>query len=138
MHNADQIEKLDVREGDTVFVEKGGEIIPKIIGVDFEKRDPTSQHTPYRSTCPECGAELVRAEGEAIHYCPNALGCPPQIIGRIQHFISRRAMDIEGLGGETVALLVKNGLIHNYADLYELKKSKFCLWNAWLKSRLRT
>lgn len=124
LHNADQIEKLDVREGDTVFVEKGGEIIPKIIGVDFEKRDPTSQHTPYRSTCPECGAELVRAEGEAIHYCPNALGCPPQIIGRIQHFISRRAMDIEGLGGETVALLVKNGLIHNYADLYELKKEQ--------------
>ncbi|HEA30255.1 MAG TPA: NAD-dependent DNA ligase LigA [Leeuwenhoekiella sp.] len=124
LHNADQIEKLDVREGDTVFVEKGGEIIPKIIGVDFEKRDPKSEPTEYLKTCPECDTELVRAEGEAIHYCANALGCPPQIIGRIQHFISRRAMDIEGLGGETVALLVKNDLIHNYADLYELKKEE--------------
>ncbi|WP_031425739.1 NAD-dependent DNA ligase LigA [Flavimarina sp. Hel_I_48] len=124
LHNADQIEKLDIREGDTVFVEKGGEIIPKIIGVDFEKRDPNSEPTEYRKTCPECETELVRTEGEAIHYCPNALGCPPQIIGRIQHFISRRAMDIEGLGGETVALLVKNDLIHNYADLYELKKEQ--------------
>jgi len=124
LHNADQIEKLDIREGDTVFVEKGGEIIPKIIGVDFEKRDPNSEPTEYRKTCPECNTELVRTEGEAIHYCPNALGCPPQIIGRIQHFISRRAMDIEGLGGETVALLVKNDLIHNYADLYELKKEE--------------
>ncbi len=124
LYNADQIEKLDVREGDTVFVEKGGEIIPKIIGVNFEKRNPNSQPTEYRKTCPECDTDLVRAEGEASHYCPNALGCPPQIIGRIQHFISRRAMDIEGLGGETVALLVKNDLIHSYADLYELKKEQ--------------
>lgn len=124
LHNADQIEKLDIREGDTVFVEKGGEIIPKIIGVDFEKRDPNSKPTEFRQTCPECGTELVRAEGEVLHYCPNALGCPPQIIGRIQHFISRRAMDIEGLGGETVALLVNNNLIQNYADLYELKKEQ--------------
>lgn len=120
LHNADQIEKLDIREGDTVFVEKGGEIIPKIIGVNFTQRDPTSKPTQYITECPECGTPLIRAEGEAQHYCPNAEGCPPQIIGRIQHFISRKAMDIEGLGGETVALLVNNGLINNYADLYNL------------------
>lgn len=121
LHNADQIEKLDIREGDTVFVEKGGEIIPKIIGVDFTQRDPDSQPTEYLTHCPECGTELVRNEGEAIHFCPNAASCPPQIMGRIQHFISRRAMDIEGLGAETVALLVNNHLIENYADLYLLK-----------------
>lgn len=124
LHNADQIEKLDVREGDSVFVEKGGEIIPKIVGIDFTKRDPKSKPTEYIIHCPECGTELVRLEGEAIHFCPNAKDCPPQIIGRIQHFISRRAMDIEGLGGETVALLVNNGLINNYADLYLLKKEQ--------------
>ena len=124
LHNADQIEKLDVRECDTVFVEKGGEIIPKIIGVDFTQRDPNSQPTQYISECPECSTPLVRTEGEAQHYCPNAEGCPPQIIGRIQHFISRKAMDIEGLGGETVALLVNNGLINNYADLYLLKSEQ--------------
>ncbi|MGB8704830.1 MAG: NAD-dependent DNA ligase LigA [Gillisia sp.] len=124
LHNADQIEKLDVREGDSVFVEKGGEIIPKIVGVDFTKRAPDSQPTKYIHHCPECGTELVRVEGEALHYCPNATGCPPQIIGRIQHFISRKAMDIEGLGGETVTLLVKEDLIENYADLYELKKEQ--------------
>jgi DNA ligase (NAD+) len=124
LHNADQIEKLDIREGDTVFVEKGGEIIPKIIGVDFTQRDSDSQPTAYITHCPECGTPLVRTEGEAQHYCPNAEGCPPQIIGRIQHFISRKAMDIEGLGGETVALLVNNGLINNYADLYLLKEEQ--------------
>lgn len=120
LHNADQIEKLDIREGDEVFVEKGGEIIPKIIAVDLTKRPADSQPTVYISHCPECQTELVRPEGEAKHYCPNYNGCPPQIIGRIQHYISRKAMDIEGLGGETVALLVKEGLITNYADLYEL------------------
>lgn len=124
LHNADQIEKLDIREGDTVFVEKGGEIIPKIIGVDFTQRDPNSLPTNYITECPECGTTLVRTEGEAQHYCPNSEGCPPQIIGRIQHFISRKAMDIEGLGGETVALLVNNGLINNYADLYLLKEEQ--------------
>lgn len=122
LHNADQIEKLDVREGDTVFVEKGGEIIPKIVGVDFTKRDPDSEPTKYATHCPECGTELVRKEGEAQHYCPNYNGCPPQIVGRIQHYISRKAMDIEGLGAETVTLLVNAGLIVNYADLYTLKK----------------
>ena len=120
LHNADQIEKLDIRVGDTVFVEKGGEIIPKIIAVDLSKRPANSQPTKYITHCPECNTELVRSEGEANHYCPNFYGCPPQIIGRIQHFISRKAMDIEGLGGETVALLFNNGLVHNYADLYEL------------------
>jgi DNA ligase (NAD+) len=120
LHNADQIEKLDIRIGDTVFVEKGGEIIPKIIAVDFEKRPEQSEVTHYITNCPECQTALVRSEGEANHYCPNFYGCPPQIIGRIQHFISRKAMDIEGLGGETVALLYNNGLVHNYADLYDL------------------
>lgn len=120
LHNADQIEKLDIRVGDTVFVEKGGEIIPKIIAVDFTKRNENSAPTKYITHCPECHTELVRGEGEANHYCPNFYGCPPQIIGRIQHYISRKAMDIEGLGGETVALLFNNGLVHNFADLYEL------------------
>ncbi|MEF3079273.1 NAD-dependent DNA ligase LigA [Winogradskyella poriferorum] len=120
LHNADQIEKLDIREGDEVFVEKGGEIIPKIIAVDLAKRPADSQPTNYITHCPECQTELIRPEGEAKHYCPNYNGCPPQIVGRIQHYISRKAMDIEGLGGETVALLVKEGLISNYADLYEL------------------
>jgi DNA ligase (NAD+) len=120
LYNADQIAKLDLREGDTVFVEKGGEIIPKIIGVDLSRRRKDSAPTNFITKCPECNTPLVRQEGEALHYCPNAEGCPPQIIGRIQHFISRKAMDIEGLGSETVALLVTNGLIKNYADLYEL------------------
>lgn len=125
LHNADQIEKLDVREGDTVFVEKGGEIIPKIVGVDFSKRNLLSQpQTQYITNCPECQTQLIRKEGEAQHYCPNYYGCPPQITGRIQHFISRKAMDIEGLGGETVELLYKQGLVKNYADLYELKKEQ--------------
>lgn len=124
LHNADQIEKLDIREGDEVYVEKGGEIIPKIVGVDFTKRDPKSEATQYITHCPECGTKLIRNEGEAAHYCPNTNGCPPQVIGRIQHFISRKAMDIEGLGGETVALLVNEGLIGTYADLYELKKEQ--------------
>ena len=124
LYNADQIEKLDIRIGDTVFVEKGGEIIPKIIAVDLTQRPETttttSTTTKYITHCPECQTELVRNEGEANHYCPNFYGCPPQIIGRIQHYISRKAMDIEGLGGETVALLFNNGLVHNYADLYDL------------------
>ena len=120
LHNADQIEKLDVRPGDWVYVEKGGEIIPKIMGVDLDRRDLATPKTVYISNCPECDTTLVRKDGEAHHYCPNDKGCPPQIIGRIQHFISRKALDIEGLGGETVALLVNEGLIRDYADLYEL------------------
>jgi DNA ligase (NAD+) len=124
LHNADQIEKLDIRIGDTVFVEKGGEIIPKIIAVDLTQRNSNALPTNYIANCPECNTELVRIEGEANHYCPNFYGCPPQIIGRIQHFISRKAMDIEGLGGETVALLYNAGLVSNYADLYELQKEE--------------
>lgn len=124
LHNADQIDKLDIRVNDEVFVEKGGEIIPKIIAVDFTKRKPDSVPTQYITHCPECDTQLVRQEGEAQHYCPNYNGCKPQIIGRIQHFISRKAMDIEGLGGETVALLVNEGLINNYSDLYQLTKEQ--------------
>lgn len=122
LHNADQIEKLDIRIDDTVFVEKGGEIIPKIIGV--AERGNQSEPTKYITNCPECQTELVRNEGEANHFCPNFYGCPPQIIGRIQHFITRKAMDIDGLGAETVALLYNANLVTNYADLYELKKEQ--------------
>jgi len=124
LHNADQIKKLDIRVGDTVYVEKGGEIIPKILGVDLSKRPLNSEPTRYITQCPECETALVRQDGEAQHYCPNYNGCNPQIIGRIQHFISRKAMDIDGLGGETVALLVNEGLINNYSDLYELTKEQ--------------
>lgn len=124
LHNADQIEKLDIRINDTVFVEKGGEIIPKIIAVDFSKRPTDSQPTSYATKCPECESELVRAVGDAKHYCPNAYGCAPQITGRIQHFISRKAMDIDGLGAETVDLLRKENLISNYADLYDLTEAQ--------------
>lgn len=124
LHNADQIAKLDVRVGDTVFVEKGGEIIPKIIAVDFTKRSADSKPTEYITHCPECATELIRKEGEAQHFCPNDTGCPTQITGRIQHFISRKAMDIEGMGSETVELLFKQGLIANYADLYTLTKEQ--------------
>ena len=124
LHNADQIEKLDIREGDEVYVEKGGEIIPKIIKVDLSKRPANSQPTKYITHCPECQTELERQEGDAKHYCPNYNGCSVQIIGRIQHYISRKAMDIEGLGGETVALLVNEGLISNYSDLYTLTKEQ--------------
>jgi len=120
LYNADQIERLDIREKDTVFVEKGGEIIPKIIAVDHTKRLESSAVTMYATNCPECDTALVRTEGDAKHYCPNEFGCAPQITGRIQHYISRKAMDIDGLGGETVDLLRKEGLIQNYADLYDL------------------
>ena len=124
LHNADQIEKLDVRINDLVFVEKGGEIIPKIVGVDLSARTADTLPVKYLTHCPECDTELQRNEGDAKHYCPNEYGCPPQITGRIQHFISRKAMDIEGLGGETVDLLRKSGLVENYADLYELTSEK--------------
>ncbi len=121
LHNADQIAKLDLHLGDQVFVEKGGEIIPKITGVKTDERKANATAVTFITHCPECGTALVRNEGEAQHYCPNAYGCPPQITGRIQHYISRKAMDIEGLGSETVELMFRAGLIHNYADLYELK-----------------
>lgn len=120
LHNADQIERLDIREKDIVYVEKGGEIIPKIIGVDFSKRLKDSEPTKYIDHCPECNASLIRIEGEAQHYCPNFSNCKPQITGRIEHFIGRKMMNIDGLGSETVVQLFEAGLINNYADLYDL------------------
>ncbi|MGA9270060.1 MAG: NAD-dependent DNA ligase LigA [Lutimonas sp.] len=122
LHNADQIEKLDLRLGDQVYVEKGGEIIPKITGVDFTARANEAKSIEYITECPDCHTPLKRKEGDAKHFCPNEFGCPTQITGRIQHYISRKAMDIEGLGSESVELLYKNDLIRNYADLYELSK----------------
>ena len=124
LHNADIIEKLDVRVGDFVFVEKGGEIIPKIIGVDFSKRNPAAEKTNYITNCPECDALLQRLEGEANHFCPNDSACPPQVKGRIEHFVSRKAMNIDSLGAETIDQLVKAGLIHNIGDLFQLRKEQ--------------
>lgn len=121
LYNADELERLDLHENDTVFVEKGGEIIPKIVGIDTEKRLADVQKIIYQTHCPECNTELVRKEGEAIHYCPNASHCPPQIIGAMEHFVSRKAMNIDSLGGETVAAFYKIGLIKTYADLFDLK-----------------
>jgi DNA ligase (NAD+) len=120
LHNADQIARLDVRIGDHVWVEKGGEIIPKVIGVDHTQPRGSAHPHEYITRCPECGSELQRLEGEALHYCPNELGCRPQQVGRIEHFISRKAMNIEGLGSETVAGLVEKGKIQTSADLYDL------------------
>ena len=121
LHNAEQMAQLDIRPGDTVYVEKGGEIIPKITGVELSERPAGSRPFSYIDRCPECGTPLVRYEGEAKHYCPNQSGCRPQIIGRILHFIRRKAMDIEGLGEETVELLYDNALLHDIADLYDLR-----------------
>lgn len=120
IHNADQISALDIRLGDMVYVEKGGEIIPKITGVEISERGADSKPFEYITHCPECGSELVRLEGEAKHYCPNSSGCKPQIIGRIEHFVKRKAMDIEGLGGETIELLWENGLLSDISDIYHL------------------
>lgn len=121
LHNAEQIALLDIRVNDMVYVEKGGEIIPKITGVELSRRPADSQPIVFIDRCPECGTPLVKYEGEARHYCPNQNHCPPQIVGRIVHFISRRAMDIDGLGEETVALLYNEGLIKDVADLYGLR-----------------
>ncbi len=124
LHNADQIALLDIRIDDMVYVEKGGEIIPKITGVEEATRRPGSRSFEFVTHCPQCGAELVRYEGEAAWYCPNGSGCPPQIIGRIVHFISRKAMDIEGIGEETVALFYEEGMVRDVADLYDLKPER--------------
>jgi DNA ligase (NAD+) len=121
LHNADQIAILDLHINDMVYVEKGGEIIPKITGVDLSYRESSGKKVEFITRCPECSAELVKNEGEANHFCPNYLHCPPQIKGRIEHFISRKAMDIDGLGEETVDLLFSQQLIRNFADLYDLK-----------------
>ncbi len=120
LHNADQIELLDLHLNDTVYVEKGGEIIPKIVGVDFSGRDNISEKINFITNCPECGTLLIKNEGEANHFCPNYLHCPPQITGRIEHFISRKAMDIDGLGEETIELLYKQNLVRSFPDLYKL------------------
>jgi len=132
LHNADQIEKLDIRVADEVYVEKGGEIIPKIIAVDLSKRPEYSKPTEYITHCPECETELVRTEGEAQHYCPNYNGCKPQIIGRIQHFVSRKAMDIDGLGKGIIELLFHHNKIHNYSDLYYLNYDEINGIRMWL------
>ena len=124
LHNADQMEKLDIREGDWVFVEKGGEIIPKIVGVEMVQRDIFSQPTQYITHCPECNTLLERTEGDAKHFCPNEWGCPPQIKGKMQHFISRKAMNIDGLGEETIEQLYNASLAKNIVDLYRLQKEQ--------------
>ena len=120
LHNADQIQKLDLHINDVVYVEKGGEIIPKIVGVNLEGRSNDAKVVCFINNCPECSTELIRREGEVHHYCPNEIGCPPQIKGKVEHFIGRESMNIDGLGAETVDVLFKNGLINNVADLYEL------------------
>jgi DNA ligase (NAD+) len=122
LHNANEIERLDLRIGDHVFVEKGGEIIPKVTSVDLSKREKNTKPVQYITSCPECGTKLVRQEGEAAHYCPNDTGCPPQIKGRIEHFIARKAMDINSLGERTIDQLFSLGLVKSPADLYDLKK----------------
>ena len=122
LHNANEIARLDLRIGDYVFVEKGGEIIPKVTGVDIEKRNPMLEPVIYISRCPECSTELIRKEGEANHYCPNEKGCPPQIKGRVEHFIQRKAMDIDSLGEQTIKQLYDLGLVKTPADLYNLTK----------------
>lgn len=121
LHNADQIDKLDIREGDFVFVEKGGEIIPKVVGVDTARRPASSQPHQYIANCPECGTPLIRSEGEALHYCPNDNGCAPQIKGKMEHFISRKAMNIEGMGSETISGLFDQGMLRIVADIYDLR-----------------
>ena len=120
LHNAEQIEKLDLHDGDFVYVEKGGEIIPKIVDVNTEKRQPTQKVIQFITVCPDCSSELVKEEGEAQHYCLNEKECPPQVKGKIEHFISRRAMNIDGLGAETIDALVESRHINTIADLYTL------------------
>lgn len=126
LNNEDFIRSFDLHQGDWVYVEKGGEIIPKIVGVDESKREADAKPIEFIECCPECGTKLIRYEGEALHYCPNDTGCPPQIKGRIEHFISRKAMNIDSLGPETVNEYYGRGLIHNIADLYEIKVSQIC------------
>ena len=122
--NADFIKKMDIYDGDTLLVEKGGEIIPKVVGVDISKRKPGAQPISYITNCPECGAALVRAEGEAGHYCPNQDDCPPQIVGRLEHFVSRKAMNIDSLGSERLEMLYNKGLVRDVADLYDLTRDQ--------------
>ncbi len=134
LHNADQIEALDIRVGDEVYVEKGGEIIPKVVGVNTDARPPESKPLDYIQRCPECTTELERKEGEAKHYCPNSATCPPQVRGRIEHFVSRKAMNIDGLGPEIIDLLVQKGGVRHAGDLYGLKERAD---EAWRESTLQ-
>lgn len=127
LHNANEIKRLDLHLGDTVLVEKGGEIIPKIIAVNTNKRDRSALKVIYPEVCPECGTTLIRKEGEAVHYCPNDEGCPPQIVGKIQHFIGRKAMNIDGLGDETIEAFYKRGFIEHISDLYTLYEKEYLL-----------
>jgi DNA ligase (NAD+) len=120
LHNANEIERLDLHQGDSVFVEKGGEIIPKIINVNLSKRKPEALKIIYPTVCPECGTSLIRKEGEVAFYCPNDEGCPPQIVGKIQHFIGRKAMNIDGLGDETIENFYQRGLLRHISDIYTL------------------
>ena len=137
LHNADIIEKLDLHIGDNVFVEKGGEIIPKIVGVDFDSRGIlVGEKVRFVNKCPECGTELVRTEGEAAFYCPNENGCPPQIKGKIEHFVTRRAMDIN-IGPETVEDLYEAGFVKNVADLYELRITDLLSLERWAEKSAR-
>ncbi len=127
LHNANEIERLDLHEGDFVFVEKGGEIIPKITAVNPDKRKSDTRPITYITHCPECGTELERKEGEAKHYCPNTASCPPQVLGRIEHFVHKRAMDIDSMGTERIRALIDQGFIRTYADIYELEGRKEAL-----------
>ena len=138
LHNADIIEGLDLHIGDMVYVEKGGEIIPKITGVDKDARSfMLGEKVRFITNCPECGSKLIRYEGEAAHYCPNETSCPPQIKGKIEHFISRKAMNIDGLGPETVDMFYRLGLIKNTADLYQLTADDIKNWTVWVKNQRR-
>lgn len=129
LHNANEIERLGLHEGDTVYVEKGGEIIPKIVGINLDKRNPVAKVIHYPNTCPECGHTLVRQEGEAVHYCPNESACRPQIVGKLQHFIGRKMMDVQGLGDETIETFYRLNLITKISDIYTLKDRKEQLVN---------
>ena len=124
LHNEDIIKKLDLHDGDFVYVEKGGEIIPKIVGVNLEKRTLLQQPIEYIKNCPECGTELVKLEDQAIHFCPNETHCPPQVVGKMIHYVSRKALNIENLGSETIEQLYREKLIENVADFYTLKKEQ--------------
>ncbi len=137
VHNYNEMQRLDLHEGDYVFVEKGGEIIPKITSVDLSQRKENSQPFEFPENCPECNSKLIRIEGEANHYCPNDLACPPQIKGKIEHFVSRKAMDIDSIGSETIELLFEKGLVKNIADIYDLKVEDFIGLEGWQQKSIQ-